>query len=173
MKKRSKNQTIPPKKEALVSGDLPIEKPEPKKIRIGNALILVASVLFIYDAITFQIIPMIESVLGGGTPVLPEDNWQLNQNLVTWLLYPVFALFEVLACFGGFAWVYKKGKLQGATPLICILVIFALIVDLLLFITNFTDTQNVLQFIASFFIFEAVGIVYLVGWFLTKDDFEY
>lgn len=172
-KKKPEINVVPHKKEAELSyvQEAPVQ--ESRKMKIGNILILVSSVLFIYDAIAFQLYPMIISVSSGGTPINADDNWQMGVNLVVWLLYPVFAIFEVFACFGGFAWVYKKGRIQGMTPLICILVVAALLIDFVLFITTFTSSSSTTTYFLSFFLFVAIGIVYLVGWMLTKDDFEY
>lgn len=172
-KKKPEIAVVPHKKEAELSPAPETPVQESKKMKIGNILIIVSSVLFIYDAIAFQLYPMITSVASGGTPIMTDDNWQMGVNLVVWLLYPVFAIFEVFACFGGFAWVYKKGRIQGMTPLICILVVAALLIDFVLFITSFTSSSSRVTFFLSFFLFVAIGIVYLVGWILTKDDFEY
>lgn len=157
----------------------------PTSAKVGNILVLISSILFIPGGFIYLLFFIVLPALGG-TPITsqlmvdqgiiaPEElnNWALGVEMFIWLVIGFIAIIQIVATICGISWFTRKGKMQGAIAVVCLIILVMVIVNIALLVDAFSDENPSIDYILMYVLFEVIGIMYFLGWTLARNDFEY
>ncbi|MBP5091272.1 MAG: hypothetical protein J6328_01765 [Bacilli bacterium] len=141
------------------------QKTFPKNIKAGRIMLLIACVMFFFDA-AYQLTEMI-SLLSESKVI-----WTNALSVMSFLKLPFLSLFFVLGGLSGLGFLKDKGVLAGWVGLIAILCFFFFSYDVFDSIVKLIKTSDWGRFAGSFISVQVDTTLYFIGWFISKDYFD-
>lgn len=141
------------------------QQKEQKHIRVGLVLIKIGSILFFIDSV-FLILALIIN------PILGNIDWSNFVSVFNYVMYFFIIPFIILSAIGGLSYVKNKGPFISLVALMAIITILIFIGDFVVSLILLIQNGNWWQFLVSLLSVQLDGLIYFIGWLLSKDDFN-
>ncbi len=145
----------------------------PGKIRRGYTCLKIGSVLLMIDVVlslTGWIISLVS--IWAHWEWAPPLDFSTFVDATTNGVQPLIFIFMFLSGIAGFSYVRNKGPFIWMCSWMAIILMIIMVIDWVLAVRDAIVMKDVWQFFLGILSIGLSGILYVIGWFLTKDYLE-